>query len=150
PRPVRAACVWPEASLAAAREMLLDYVSYSALVPNIREVEVRRQEPERTLVWQVHTLPPFSARETPVWMVPTEREDGGLRVSWDIADEPLAVQDGRVGVRVNQGYWEVAPGPEGGVAVVHEVAYDPGVRLPEWIVAGFRTRGLSNVMDSAR
>ncbi len=150
PRAVRAECTWPEADLDAARAMLLDYPAYRELVPNIREVEVRLREPGRALVWQVHHVPLVAGRESLVWMVETVPDHGGLRVSWSRADVPLEPRANRVVVPVNNGFWEVGTAPQGGVAIIHEVAYDPGVRVPEWLVARFRTNGLANVMESAR
>jgi Polyketide cyclase / dehydrase and lipid transport len=151
PRPVRAACSWPEAHLAPLRSALLDFADYPQLVPLIERSEVVRREGDRVLVHQVYRVPLLARREAMLWMSAHERPDGGVRVDWSVADsEPWTPEQGHVQVSENRGFWEVAPQPGGGVAVVHQIAYDPGVHLPDWLVARFRTNGLASVMSDLR
>jgi len=150
PRTVRADCTWPEARLDAARAVLLDYPRYGRMIPNIRTSTVVREEARGVLVHQEHDLPLVADREVMLWMKAAERPDGGLLVSWDRADEPFELAPGHADVPYNAGSWEVIPAAGGGLHVVHEVAYDPGVRLPEWLVRRFRTNGVVGVMRELR
>jgi len=150
-RPVHAACSWPEAHLDAIRSMILDYEAYPQLIPLVERSEIVRRDGDRVLVHQVYKVPLLARREAMLWMHATEPPDGGVRVDWSVADgEVWTPAQGHVRVSENRGFWEVAPRPGGGVAVVHQIAYDPGVHLPDWLISHFRTSGLASVMSDLR
>jgi hypothetical protein len=150
PRTLRAECTWPEADVAAARAVLLDYAGYGRIISNIRAATVVRQDAPGTLVHQEHDLPLVADREVMLWMRATDRDDGGVEVTWNLADEPFEPEPGNVRVAFNAGRWEVGAAAGGGLHVVHEVAYDPGVRLPDWLVRRYRTNGVTSVMRELR
>jgi len=150
PRTVRSECTWPEASMEAARAVLLDYAGYPSIISNIRSSTVVREEQGGTLVHQEHDLPLFADREVMVVMHATEHDDGGLTITWSKSEEPFEPESGNPVVTYNAGRWDIAPAPGGGLHVVHEVAYDPGVRVPDWLVRRFRTSGVASVMRELR
>lgn len=142
---MRATCHWPEVSAEALAGLLADYPRYTDYIGPITASEVRRRDGGRALVYQRHELFGIADREVLLWMW-----QEGSRVRWTTADEPLVLARGSVRVPRNEGYWEVAPAPGGGAAVVHEIALDAGGSIPRWIVAMARTRGFVRVMGQVR
>ena len=150
PRRVRAECTWAEIDLVKARAVLSDFVSYSTFIPNIRTATIVRDEGHRKLVFQEHDIPLFSDREVQLWMSVLDHDTGGFTVSWVKSDEPFEPSRGHAAVKFNEGRWEVGPASDGGIHVIHEIAYDPGVMVPDWMVRRYRTNGVMTVMRNVR
>lgn len=150
PRTLRAECAWPEALLAPVKTLLTDFTAYGRIIPNIHASTVLRVEERGSLVHQQHDIPLFADREVLLWMREFPRPDGGFSVTWHKADEPFEPGKGRSVVPFNTGLWDIAPRPGGGLHVVHEVAYDPGVRVPDWVVRRYRTSGITSVLRELR
>lgn len=147
---MRADCVWPEVRFAHIEAMLDAYERYSEWVFPVAVAEVRRREAERALVYQRQEIFGLADREVLLWMKRDTRADG-MRVSWTTADgEPLTLQPGAIRTPRNIGYWDVTARPDGGVAVIHEVALDAGGSVPRWIVNLVRTRAFAKVMADVR
>lgn len=147
---MRADCRWPEVDPARLVEMLSAYDRYSDFVYPIAEARVVRTERDRALVYQRQSMFGIADREVLLWMGREERGDA-TRFAWTTASEqPLEQRPGSVRTPRNVGYWEVAPGPDGGASVVHEIALDAGGSVPRWLVALVRTRGFARIMEDVR
>ena len=130
--------------------LLTDFPGYTRIVPNISTATVVRTEAGRTHVFQEHDNPLFADREVQLWMSVLGHDNGGFTVSWKKADEPFTPSAGHSVVRFNEGHWEVGPAPGGGIHVIHEIAYDPGVSVPDWMVRRYRTTGVMTVLRNVR
>lgn len=148
--PMVAECHWKEVDPARLIARLQDFASYGTLIPGVvSSVVVRREEP-RALVHQVQATKGIAPREVLIWMV-SEPLDGGARVAWTTAAaEALAVPEDHVRAERNDGAWEVTAHPDGGAAVVHRIAYDPGGSVPGWLVRWFQVGGMMGVMTHVR
>lgn len=149
--PMLAACHWPEVDPARLSAMLARFDRYADYIAPVQSSEVVRQEGERALVHQLARTRGIAPREVLLWMEAVPVEGGGTRYTWTSdATLPLELQGNHVRAPRNDGWWEVAPHPEGGARVGHFVAYDPGGSVPDWIVRWAQTGGLSQVMSEMR
>jgi hypothetical protein len=127
-----------------------DFARYDQLIDAIVTSRVVRVEGARTLVHQVQHTRGISTREVLLWMQRTP-VDAGWRFTWTTASqEPLDLPRGHVRAPRNDGAWEARPHPEGGLEVVHDIAYDPGGSVPGWVVRAAQTGGLAGVMGDVR
>ncbi len=148
--PMFAECHWPEVAPENLQAMLGVFEAYNDYIFAIESCTIVRTEGERTLVHQVQNAPAIANREVVVWMekIPVE---GGFRFTWkNDPNEPISMASGSVRAPRNEGYWEVTAHPETGSVVFHAVTYDPGGRVPSWLVRKFSIGGLSDVMKQVR
>lgn len=149
---MRAVCEWPDVDPASLDGQLARFDDYEDLVWVVDASEVRRNEGDRALVYQLQQLWGLSDREVLLWAW-SEPVEGGHRHRWvTAADEPLEPRKGAIRTPKNEGFWEVRANPAGpGALVTHEIAVDAGgVPLPEWLLKWIRTRGFGRVMDEVR
>lgn len=150
-RALRAECRWPEGRLDALVKMLSRFEAYAELIDPILFSTVVRVDGDRSLVHQRQATPGVADREMLLWMQVARFDDGGARISWDTASgEPLAMAPGSVRAAHNDGFWEVRRHPDGGLSVVHQVAYDPGGAVPSWLVTWFSGTGFRKLMARMR
>jgi len=98
-------------------------------------------------VLQVHQADGISDRQITLDFSEETFEDGGYRVSWTRSAKQEPLVSGRVDAPIDDGYWEVRPG-EGGVnKVVYGLRYDPGGRVPGFIVRAFQKNGLAVLLN---
>lgn len=139
--PMHAECWWPDVRIEAFRAKLADWTLHDDIWTAVVRSEVREAGP-RALVWQIHQSKGIANREVLLWM----RHDatgGADRYSWTLAgDRPLTPADGHVATLRDDGYWQAAPDPRGGVQVVHHLAYHPGGSVPSFVVRWFQSSGL--------
>jgi hypothetical protein len=147
---MRAVCHWPEVPPSGLVGLISAYERYPDFVFPIAEVQVRRRDEDRALVYQRQRVFGIADREVLLWMR-QERAADGTRVSWTTAsEEPLDLSPGAIRTPRNVGFWEVAADPGGGARVVHEIALDAGGSVPRWIVALVRTRSFARIMSDVR
>jgi hypothetical protein len=148
--PMFADCHWPEVSPQPLQALLGKWDAYDQYIFAIVSCTVLKTEGSRTLVHQVQTAPAIAQREVVVWMEAVPVSDG-MRFTWENdPSEPLELAKGSVRAPRNAGYWEVTRHPEGGARVVHAISYDPGGRVPAWLVRRFSVGGLEGVMTEVR
>jgi hypothetical protein len=148
--PMFADCHWPEVKPERLQGLLGTFDAYDAYIFAIASCTVLRTEGTRTLVHQVQTAPAIAQREVAVWMEAVT-VPGGMRYTWENdPNEPLALSQGSIRAPRNTGYWEVTAHPDGGARVAHAVSYDPGGRVPAWLVRRFSVGGLDGVMTEVR
>ena len=148
--PMFADCHWPEVDPTVLQDRLRQWESYDAYIFAITSCTILKTDGARTLVHQVQVAPAIANREVAVWMEAHEVE-GGVRVTWkNDPSEPLQLAKGSIRAPINEGYWEVTDHPEGGAKVSHWVHYDPGGRVPTWLVRRFSVGGLESVMRDVR
>ena len=148
--PMFTECHWPEVDPAYLQGLLGVWDAYDKYIFAIESCTILKTEGNRTLVHQVQSAPAISNREVAVWMQKTE-VDGGFRFTWK--DDPsvaLTLAKGNIRSPKNEGYWQVTAHPESGAVVQHAVHYDPGGRVPSWLVRRFSIGGLSDVMRDVR
>ena len=148
--PMFADCHWPEVDPVALQTMLRIWDAYDDYIFAIASCKILKTNDSRTLVHQVQTAPAIADREVAVWMEEIQVPDGA-RFTWkNDPSEPIELSKGSVRAPVNEGYWEVTQHPEGGARVAHAVHYDPGGRVPAWLVRRFSIGGLAGVMLDVR
>ena len=135
-------CDW-KAPLATIKEIFKDSGEHDTYMSSVVESTVLADG----RVFQVHRADGIADRQITLDFSEEDFEDGGYRVSWtrSAKQEPLA--EGRIDAPLDDGYWEVRPG-EGGVnKVVYSLRYDPGGRVPTFIVRAFQKNGLAVLLN---
>jgi hypothetical protein len=146
--PMRAECWWPDVTLDTFNQKMARYGEHDDYFQAVVTSDVRSASGDRTLVWQQHHSSGISDREVMLWM--KHSNEGGFdRYGWTLAtDQKLAVQSGNVAAVRDDGYWEAAAHPKGGIRVNHTLIYGPGGSVPGFIVRAFQTGGLeANVTE---
>jgi len=143
---VTADCRWPlelEAVLATLRSPQKLTVALTSLadwrrLPDGRVVQVHRVgwplgDRQVTLDWRERRLPA-----------------GGVRFEYRRAanQEPLA--DGRVGIREDEGRWEIRRDGERGTRLVYTSRYDAGGALKPFLVRRFQKHGIASSLEELR
>ncbi len=89
---------------------------------------------------QVHQASGISDRQVTLKFTDEKRADGGFRTSWTRSDPQDALGDGRILAITDDGYWDVTPNGSGST-VEYGLLYDPGGKVPKWIVNSFQKGG---------
>ena len=55
--------------------------------------------------------------------------------------------EGRIDPPIDDGYWQVRPGENGINKVEYSLRYDPGGRVPTWIVRAFQKGGTGDILE---
>ena len=98
---------------------------------------------------QVHQADGISDRQITLKYTNEQRPDGGFRTSWTRDDPQEPLGDGRVDAPVDDGYWDVIPNGSGST-VEYGLLYDPGGRVPKWIVNGFQKGGTMDIVGQMK
>lgn len=148
---MRAKCHWPEIDAKRAGPMMDDLNRYAEFIWPIAESRVVRAEPERRLVYQRQHIFGMTDREVLLWVNRTVEGDT-TQIAWVAAsEEPLTQARGTIRTPKNTGHWQVAPHPDGGSTVEHEIAIQAGgPKLPRWLLNMIRMRGFVSVMRDVR
>lgn len=77
-------------------------------------------------------------------------EDSGIRLHFDRAPLQEQLQEGRVEIRVDTGFWRVSSDGGGGTRLDYSVRYDPGGNLAPWLVTRFMRSGVERAMAEVR
>jgi len=148
--PMRAECHWPEIPPDAFHAAVGNFAIHGELWSTVPVCEVVRTEGGRTLTHQVHQSNGISDRELMLWLETVEVE-GGYRHQWTRAvDEPLEPAKGNVAAARDDGYCEGVAHPDGGTQVNYQLSYDPGGKVPGFLVRWFQTSGLAGIMEDLR
>jgi len=99
---------------------------------------------------QIHKASGISDREVTLNFVETGVGEAGIRVSWTLSAKQEPVGDGRISAAVNEGYWEVHDLGGRQVKVVYSLRYDPGGRVPNWVVRAFQKGGVADILEEMR
>lgn len=142
---VIADCVWPVApekvvaavTRAGDHDVYLSSVKESTVLPDGR-------------VLQVHRASGIDDRQVTLDFTTRRFDDGGVKVSWtrSAAQEPLGT--GRVDCPRDDGAWEVHPDGQGGSKVTYTLRYDPGGKVPLWLVRAFQKGGMADLVEEMR
>jgi hypothetical protein len=139
-----ATCDW-EADLSGVQAVIRDapsHVFFSSVV-------VSRALADGRIV-QIHRASGISDREVTLDFTETAVGEGGVRVGWTKSAKQEPIGDGRVEVVINEGYWEVHGAGEGKVKVIYSLRYDPGGRVPSWVVRAFQKNGIADIVEEMR
>lgn len=144
--PMRAECRWPDVTAEEFDALFSKWEDHEAYFSTISESDVLSRPAGKVEFRQVHTTRGISDREVVLLGERTALDGGGFRYAWTLSPHQLTVSGGRVAPERDDGFWEVRPNPEGGVDVVHQLTYDPGGRVPGFVVRWFQTSGLATVV----
>jgi len=145
--PMRAECRFPNVDFAKLDAAFSRWGDHDVPFSTVLSSEVVGAVGGEALVRQVHAVKGVADRECLLQMKRTLLPEGGARFSWTLAAGPQEVADGRVAVAFDDGMWEVTPHAEGGVSAIHQLAYDPGGRVPGFLVRWFQTAGLADIVE---
>lgn len=143
--PMRAECHFPGVDLAKLDAAFSRFDDHDVPFSTVLASDVVRTSGGVAWVHQVHAVKGVSDRECILRMERAPVE-GGHRYSWTLDNAGLALSDGRVQVDFDDGFWELTAHPEGGVSAIHQLAYDPGGRVPGFLVRWFQTSGLATIV----
>ena len=143
--PMRAECHWLTVDLNKLTDAFSRWDDHDVPFDSVLSSDVVRAEGEVAWVHQVHAVKGVSDRECRLRMQRSPIA-GGHRFEWTLDNGDLKPADGRVLVGYDDGFWEVTADPAGGVRAVHQLAYDPGGRVPGFLVRWFQTSGLVDIV----
>ena len=147
-QPVRATCDWPVPPKTLHR--LLDKVEdHDLYFSGITKCNLVSREGTVARTWQLHETPGLSPREV-VLDMETMAIDGGWRFSWTKASDQSHNSGGGVEIALNTGKWEVTDNGSGGSKVVYELRYQPGGKVPGFMVRWFQGAGMQSLIGELR
>jgi len=97
-------------------------------------------------VLQVHQASGIADRQITLAFTHEDLDGGGYKVSWTRADKQEPLGKGRVDAPLDDGHWQVLPGKEGVHKVEYSLRYDPGGKVPIWIVRAFQKGGTADIL----
>lgn len=99
---------------------------------------------------QVHQASGISDREITLDFTTTTLPDGGIRVAWTRSARQEPVGEDNVAAPQDDGYWEVHDNGNGTSHVIYSLRYDPGGRVPSWVVRAFQKGGIADLVEEMR
>ena len=149
--PMLAECEWPDVTVEAFAKSFDDWEHHDEIFSTVADSKVLRVDGARSLLHQRHQSSGISDREAKLWATRAPVDGGGFRYSWTLAkDEALTPASGNVAAAFDDGHWIVRPRAAGGVTAEHKLVYDPGGRVPGFLVRWFQTSGLAATVTEAR
>lgn len=143
-------CYWPEITVAQADPLIADFGAHDRIFRSATVSDVVGEENGFTLVRQVHEAKGLSPREV-VLKFKREAVSGGYRYWWvKHENQPPLSSAKHVEIAYDDGHFLVTNNPSGGVKVEYHLLYDPGGRVPKFIVNWFQTDGVMDVMLDLR
>ncbi|MEZ4238491.1 MAG: hypothetical protein R3F59_20530 [Myxococcota bacterium] len=143
--PMRAECRFPSADLQKLLAAFSNYDDHDVPFATVKASDVVRTEGDVAYVKQVHAVKGVSDREGVLKMTKTAIP-GGARFAWTLDTAAGPPSDGRVAIGFDDGFWELTADPAGGVHAVHQLSYDPGGKVPGFLVRWFQTSGLAAIV----
>ena len=143
---LRAECRWDVAAEHVGA-IVRDPARLGAALSTLREC---RALPDGRVL-QVHGVGwPIQDRQVTLDWRTAALDGGGWRFEFARAarQEPLAT--GRVQIEVDEGWWEIRPGAQGGTRLAYAVRYDAGGSLEPWLVRRFQSEGVARSLDELR
>lgn len=137
-------CQWP-----VAASKVIPVVKAAETHTFLSSVEVSTKLADGR-IQQVHKASGISDREVTLVFTTETLADGGFKVSWKAADVQEPVGEDRVPVVVDDGYWEVHDNGDGTSKVIYGLRYDPGGKVPGWVVRAFQKGGIGDLLEEMR
>ena len=97
-------------------------------------------------VLQVHQADGISDRQITLDFSEESFAEGGIKVSWTRSKQQEPLQKGRIDPPMDDGSWTVHPGELGVNKVIYSLRYEPGGRVPGFIVRAFQKDGIAEVL----
>ncbi len=148
--PMRAECRWPEVSLEKFDAAFSQWDLHDDIFSTISASDVLGKAGDTTEVRQIQVTKGISDRFIVIKGTRAAIDGGGYRYAWTRSDHTMAPPSGTVQVTRSDGHWEVRPLDGGGVALVHQLSYDPGGSVPSFMVRWFQTSGLQGIVTDLR
>lgn len=142
---VEADCSWDVAAsrLVAVIRRVADHDKYLASVKESTVLADGR-------VLQVHKAAGISDRQLTLAFTTVDGTDGGVKVSWTRAGVQEPLGEDRVDCPRDDGRWTVSSLGPGRSKVVYSLRYDPGGRVPDWVVRSFQKGGVADIAQQMR
>lgn len=142
---VIADCQWP-----IAASTIIPVVKDAGIHDDINSSVVSSVKVSDLLFHQVHQASGISDREVTLKFTITTLTDG-VKVAWTKAptQQPMTDED-NVRAEQDDGYWEVHDNGDGTSQVLYGLRYDPGGRVPSWVVRAFQKGGIADIVEEMR
>ncbi|MGQ0506988.1 MAG: START domain-containing protein [Myxococcaceae bacterium] len=121
----------------AVWKALRDYAHYDKTMPYTEESKVLEAESDGKVIYfySVVNAPLVSRRDYVIKLVDESDGSGTLLVTWSAVDGKMPEKDGRVRVKINDGFWRLEPRENGKKTFATYYVYtDPGGAVPKWII----------------
>ncbi|MEQ1565765.1 MAG: hypothetical protein ABMA64_09025 [Myxococcota bacterium] len=138
--PMMAECTWSDVTLDKIDRIFSKFEDHDLFFSAIAASDVVRSEGGAAIVHQVHQASGISDRECTLKMTRSE-VGGGLKFGWTLDAAQPAIDEKRVQVAFDDGYWHFVPRSEGGVTVTYALSYGPGGSVPSFMVRWFQGSG---------
>jgi hypothetical protein len=142
---VIADCQWP-----IAASTIIPVIKDAGIHHQVMSSVVRSDKVSDLLFHQVHQASGISDREVTLKFTVQTYADG-VKVSWTraAAQQPMTDEDNVQAVQ-DDGYWEVRDNGDGTSHVFYGLRYDPGGRVPSWVVRAFQKSGIADIVEEMR
>ncbi len=137
-------CQWP-----VAASKVIPIVKAAETHTFLSSVAVSRRLSDGR-IFQVHKASGISDREVALDFTNETLPGGGFKVSWTASSRQEPVDEDRVAVAVDDGYWEVHDNGDGTSKVIYGLRYDPGGKVPDWLVRTFQKGGIADLLEEMR
>lgn len=142
---VLADCTWPiapEKVIAA----VADVEAHARVLSSVKEST--RLPDGRVL--QIHVASGISDRQITLDFTDEKRPDGSFKTSWTRSAKQEPLREDMVDAPLDDGSWEVIPVSATESKVNYSLRYDPGGRVPTWIVRAFQKGGIADIVEEMR
>lgn len=142
---VIADCQWP-----IPASTIIPVVKDAGIHDEINSSVVSSVKAGDLLFHQVHQASGISDREVTLKFTIDTLSDG-VKVSWTKAptQQPMTDEDNVRAIQ-DDGYWEVHDNGDGTSRVLYGLRYDPGGRVPSWVVRAFQKGGIADIVEEMR
>ncbi len=145
-QPVMAECSWPEFTVEQAEKQLVQGELHDDIFRSVTRSDKLPSGNYR----QTHQASGISDRELIVSITRSDLPGGGFKLLIKDQDEPFDLTEGNVKTARDITWWEIRPREGGGIDVTYYMEYDPGGRVPDFIVRSFQTGGVRDVVNDLR
>ncbi len=145
-----------EAPPKAVWNAVRDYANYDKNMPYCEDSKVlgTEQDGKITYFYSVVNAPIVSRRDYVIKLVDeSDWQDGKgyLLVTWSTVDRGVPEKEGRVRIKINDGFWKLEPRENGTKTFATYYVYtDPGGSLPRWIVNKANSGAVPDVFRAIR
>lgn len=142
---VLADCQWP---IAASK--IIPVIKDAGIHDKVMSSVVSSDKVGDLLYHQVHQASGISDREATLKFTITETGDT-VKVAWTLAptQQPKTDEDNVAAVQ-DDGHWLVKDNGDGTSYVQYALRYDPGGRVPSWVVRAFQKGGIADIVEEMR
>ncbi len=144
----RAECSWADLQLEETDRVLRAWQDHDRVFSTVASAELDGSCARGARVLHVHRAPLLADRQVRLCMWVEEGRDG-YAYRWTPDPQQPPLQEDRVQVLADEGFWQLRLQPQG-LEVVSQMRYHPGGKVPMALVRWFQSLGLARFVEELR